>query len=132
MGESQERERVLAHFSQRYYECNPKAISSEDGAHTLACALMLLNTDLHGHNIGKRMSCSDFIGNLEGLNQGSDFPRELLKQAPERASRVERLPSRPLSCCCGGGGGGGKRERLCAWLAPEARFFDNAKQERCA
>ncbi|XP_062989282.1 PH and SEC7 domain-containing protein 1 [Elgaria multicarinata webbii] len=79
MGETQERERVLAHFSQRYYECNPKAISSEDGAHTLTCALMLLNTDLHGHNIGKRMSCSDFIGNLEGLNKGSDFPRELLK-----------------------------------------------------
>ncbi|XP_078247273.1 PH and SEC7 domain-containing protein 1 isoform X1 [Pogona vitticeps] len=79
MGETQERERVLAHFSQRYYECNPKAISSEDGAHTLTCALMLLNTDLHGHNIGKRMSCSDFILNLEGLNEGSDFPRELLK-----------------------------------------------------
>uniref|UniRef100_A0A672TJT2 Pleckstrin and Sec7 domain containing n=1 Tax=Strigops habroptila TaxID=2489341 RepID=A0A672TJT2_STRHB len=49
MGETQERERVLAHFSQRYYECNPNAISSEDGAHTLTCALMLLNTDLHGH-----------------------------------------------------------------------------------
>ncbi|XP_013923479.1 PREDICTED: PH and SEC7 domain-containing protein 1-like, partial [Thamnophis sirtalis] len=79
MGETQERERILAHFSQRYYECNPKTIPSEDGAHTLACALMLLNTDLHGYNIGKRMSCSDFIGNLEGLNQGSDFPRELLK-----------------------------------------------------
>ncbi|XP_048361528.1 PH and SEC7 domain-containing protein 1 isoform X2 [Sphaerodactylus townsendi] len=79
MGETQERERVLAHFSQRYYECNPAAISSEDGVHTLTCALMLLNTDLHGHNIGKRMSCSDFIGNLEGLNGGSDFPRDLLK-----------------------------------------------------
>ncbi|XP_027733861.1 PH and SEC7 domain-containing protein 1 isoform X3 [Empidonax traillii] len=49
MGETQERERVLAHFSQRYYECNPNAIPSEDGAHTLTCALMLLNTDLHGH-----------------------------------------------------------------------------------
>ncbi|NXD19682.1 PSD1 protein, partial [Spelaeornis formosus] len=79
MGETQERERVLAHFSQRYYECNPSAISSEDGAHTLTCALMLLNTDLHGHNIGKRMSCSDFIVNLEGLNGGTDFPKELLK-----------------------------------------------------
>ncbi|XP_068875587.1 PH and SEC7 domain-containing protein 1 isoform X4 [Aphelocoma coerulescens] len=79
MGETQERERVLAHFSQRYYECNPNSISSEDGAHTLTCALMLLNTDLHGHNIGKRMSCSDFIGNLEGLNGGTDFPKELLK-----------------------------------------------------
>ncbi|KAF2979640.1 hypothetical protein EK904_002995 [Melospiza melodia maxima] len=79
MGETQERERVLAHFSQRYYECNPNAVSSEDGAHTLTCALMLLNTDLHGHNIGKRMSCSEFIGNLEGLNGGTDFPKELLK-----------------------------------------------------
>uniref|UniRef100_A0A8C3SFC1 Pleckstrin and Sec7 domain containing n=1 Tax=Chelydra serpentina TaxID=8475 RepID=A0A8C3SFC1_CHESE len=79
MGETQERERVLAHFSQRYYQCNPIAVSSEDGVHTLTCALMLLNTDLHGHNIGKRMSCSDFIGNLEGLNRGSDFPKELLK-----------------------------------------------------
>ncbi|NWH78761.1 PSD1 protein, partial [Piaya cayana] len=79
MGETQERERVLAHFSQRYYECNPNAISSEDGTHTLTCALMLLNTDLHGHNIGKRMSCSDFICNLEGLNGGTDFPKELLK-----------------------------------------------------
>uniref|UniRef100_A0A8C0GL63 Pleckstrin and Sec7 domain containing n=1 Tax=Chelonoidis abingdonii TaxID=106734 RepID=A0A8C0GL63_CHEAB len=79
MGETQERERVLAHFSQRYYQCNPNAVSSEDGVHTLTCALMLLNTDLHGHNIGKRMSCSDFIGNLEGLNGGSDFPKELLK-----------------------------------------------------
>ncbi|KFV65175.1 PH and SEC7 domain-containing protein 1, partial [Dryobates pubescens] len=79
MGETQERERVLAHFSQRYYECNPNAIPSEDGAHTLTCALMLLNTDLHGHNIGKRMSCADFIGNLEGLNGGTDFPKELLK-----------------------------------------------------
>ncbi|RLW04203.1 hypothetical protein DV515_00006029 [Chloebia gouldiae] len=94
MGETQERERVLAHFSQRYYECNPNAISSEDGAHTLTCALMLLNTDLHGHNIGKRMSCSDFIGNLEGLNGGTDFPKELLKSlgiglAPMGVCRAE-------------------------------------------
>ncbi|XP_041032213.1 PH and SEC7 domain-containing protein 1-like isoform X2 [Carcharodon carcharias] len=79
MGETQERERVLIHFSHRYHQCNPDAISAEDGIHTLTCALMLLNTDLHGHNIGKRMSCSDFIGNLEGLNDGKDFPKELLK-----------------------------------------------------
>ncbi|XP_078387113.1 PH and SEC7 domain-containing protein 1-like isoform X2 [Cetorhinus maximus] len=79
MGETQERERVLIHFSHRFHQCNPDAISAEDGIHTLTCALMLLNTDLHGHNIGKRMSCSEFIGNLEGLNDGKDFPKELLK-----------------------------------------------------
>ncbi|KAJ8248470.1 hypothetical protein GJAV_G00242360 [Gymnothorax javanicus] len=82
MGETQERERVLSHFSQRYLHCNPNAIPSEDSVHTLTCALMLLNTDLHGHNIGKRMSCMQFIGNLEGLNNGRDFPKELLKLLP--------------------------------------------------
>uniref|UniRef100_A0A3Q4I2N3 Pleckstrin and Sec7 domain containing 2 n=1 Tax=Neolamprologus brichardi TaxID=32507 RepID=A0A3Q4I2N3_NEOBR len=49
MGETQERERVLVHFSRRYCHCNPQTPTSEDGAHTLTCALMLLNTDLHGH-----------------------------------------------------------------------------------
>uniref|UniRef100_A0A8C9T891 Pleckstrin and Sec7 domain containing n=1 Tax=Scleropages formosus TaxID=113540 RepID=A0A8C9T891_SCLFO len=79
MGETQERERVLSHFSRRYLQCNPKIIPSEDSVHTLTCALMLLNTDLHGHNVGKRMSCPQFIGNLEGLNDGQDFPKDLLK-----------------------------------------------------
>ncbi|XP_027864591.1 PH and SEC7 domain-containing protein 2 isoform X1 [Xiphophorus couchianus] len=80
MGETQERERVLVHFSRRYCHCNPLTPTSEDGAHTLTCALMLLNTDLHGHvNIGKKMSCQQFISNLDGLNNSNDFPKELLK-----------------------------------------------------
>ncbi|KAM4525326.1 uncharacterized protein PAE49_001289 isoform 2-T2 [Odontesthes bonariensis] len=79
MGETQERERVLSHFSRRYLDCNPKVMPSEDAVHTLTCALMLLNTDLHGQNLGKRMSCTQFIGNLEGLNDGQDFTKDLLK-----------------------------------------------------
>uniref|UniRef100_A0A673X6X6 PH and SEC7 domain-containing protein 1-like n=1 Tax=Salmo trutta TaxID=8032 RepID=A0A673X6X6_SALTR len=90
MGETQERERVLAHFSRRYLQCNPNAIPSEDSVHTLTCALMLLNTDLHGHNIGKKMSILQFISNLEGLNDGKDFPRELLK-ALYNSIRNEKL-----------------------------------------
>ncbi|XP_062856663.1 PH and SEC7 domain-containing protein 2 isoform X2 [Trichomycterus rosablanca] len=79
MGETQERERVLVHFSKRFCSCNSEALTSEDGAHTLTCALMLLNTDLHGHNIGKKMSCQQFYSNLDGLNDGKDFAKELLK-----------------------------------------------------
>ncbi|XP_067901163.1 PH and SEC7 domain-containing protein 1 isoform X2 [Heterodontus francisci] len=79
MGETQERERVLIHFSERYYQCNKGIIPSQDGVHCLTCALMLLNTDLHGHNIGKKMTCQDFINNLDGLNAGKDFPKDLLK-----------------------------------------------------
>ncbi|XP_073686195.1 PH and SEC7 domain-containing protein 1 isoform X1 [Garra rufa] len=79
MGETQERERVLIHFSNRYYQCNPTIITTQDGVHCLTCALMLLNTDLHGPNIGKKMTCQEFVNNLDGLNGGQDFPRELLK-----------------------------------------------------
>ncbi|XP_059179921.1 PH and SEC7 domain-containing protein 1 [Centropristis striata] len=79
MGETQERERVLAQFSRRYRQSNPESLSTEDSVHTLTCAVMLLNTDLHGNNVGKRMSCSQFITNLEGLNDGKDFPKDLLK-----------------------------------------------------
>ncbi|XP_030604645.1 PH and SEC7 domain-containing protein 1-like isoform X2 [Archocentrus centrarchus] len=79
MGETQERERVLAHFSRRFRQCNPESLASEDSIHTLTCAVMLLNTDLHGNNVGKRMSSSQFISNLEGLNNGKDFPKDLLK-----------------------------------------------------
>ncbi|XP_058506939.1 uncharacterized protein psda isoform X2 [Solea solea] len=78
MGETQERERVLSHFSKRYRECN-STDNTEDSVHTLTCAVMLLNSDLHGNNVGKRMSCNQFVSNLEGLNDGRDFPKDLLK-----------------------------------------------------
>ncbi|KAF6084761.1 pleckstrin and Sec7 domain containing 3 [Phyllostomus discolor] len=79
VGETQERERVLIHFSSRYFHCNPDTIASQDGVHCLTCAMMLLNTDLHGHNIGKKMTCQEFIANLQGVNEGADFPKDLLK-----------------------------------------------------
>ncbi|XP_043479328.1 PH and SEC7 domain-containing protein isoform X1 [Leptopilina heterotoma] len=79
-GETQERERVLVHFSKRYLDCNPGSFNSQDAVHTLTCAIMLLNTDLHGQNIGRKMSCSEFIENLWELNDGDNFPREVLKQ----------------------------------------------------
>ncbi|XP_015606332.1 PH and SEC7 domain-containing protein 2 isoform X2 [Cephus cinctus] len=79
-GETQERERVLVHFSKRYLDCNPGTFNSQDAVHTLTCAIMLLNTDLHGQNIGRKMSCSEFIENLSELNDGDNFPREVLKQ----------------------------------------------------
>lgn len=78
-GETQERERILYQFSRRFHHCNPRVFPSVDSVHTLTCAIMLLNTDLHGQNIGKSMSCQEFITNLNGLRDGGNFPKELLK-----------------------------------------------------
>jgi PH/SEC7 domain-containing protein len=41
---------------------------------------MLLNTDLHGQNISRKMTCNEFIENLSGLNESENFPRDILKQ----------------------------------------------------
>lgn len=30
-------------------------------------------------NIGKKMTCQEFIANLQGMNDGKDFPKGLLK-----------------------------------------------------
>lgn len=78
-GETQERERILYQFSKRFQDCNPGVFPSVDSVHTLTCAVMLLNTDLHGQNIGKSMSCQEFVTNLNGLRDGGNFPKELLK-----------------------------------------------------
>jgi hypothetical protein len=42
-GETQERERVLVHFSKRFLDCNPGTLNSQDAVHTLTCAIMLVS-----------------------------------------------------------------------------------------
>ncbi|KAJ8379837.1 hypothetical protein SKAU_G00006150 [Synaphobranchus kaupii] len=79
IGETQERERVLDHFSHRFHHCNPESLSSPSAVLTLTCALMLLNTDLHGQNVGKAMSISTFVANLDGMNEEKNFCKDLLK-----------------------------------------------------
>ncbi|XP_026153453.1 PH and SEC7 domain-containing protein 4 [Mastacembelus armatus] len=90
IGETQERERVLQHFSCRFHECNPEAFSSSGAVLALTCALMLLNTDLHGQHVGKTMSSSKFVFNLEGMNEGENFSKDLLK------SLYNSIKSEPL------------------------------------
>eukprot|EP00092_Neocalanus_flemingeri_P015600 GFUD01016888.1.p1 GENE.GFUD01016888.1~~GFUD01016888.1.p1 ORF type:complete len:1159 (+),score=309.13 GFUD01016888.1:124-3600(+) len=83
-GETQDRERVLLHFSKRFLECNPSlrgdTFQSHDSVHTLTCAIMLLNTDLHNEALQQRkMSPEEFVENLAELNDGHNFPEELLR-----------------------------------------------------
>ncbi|XP_070706095.1 PH and SEC7 domain-containing protein 4-like [Pempheris klunzingeri] len=79
IGETQERERVLQHFACRFHECNPDSFSSSGSVLALTCALMLLNTDLHGQNVGKSMSSSKFVSNLDRMDEGENFSKDLLK-----------------------------------------------------
>lgn len=76
-GETMERAQLLSHFAQRYHECNPTVFDGFDEIHALACALLLLNTDLHG-KASKKMSCREFIDNL--LNTDYKYDLAMLKE----------------------------------------------------
>ncbi|KAK6749156.1 hypothetical protein RB195_001638 [Necator americanus] len=76
-GDSSERERLLRFFSTRYHQCDPSLFDTVDDVHTLTCALLLLNSDLHGQNLGKKMTIRDFINNIS--HTGVHYKRDLLK-----------------------------------------------------
>jgi len=67
-GETQERERMLSQFSQRYYDCNSDKFPSSDIVQTLVCALILLNTDLHGGYHRKKSNKLSLGAFIDGLN----------------------------------------------------------------
>uniref|UniRef100_A0A7E4W5I4 SEC7 domain-containing protein n=1 Tax=Panagrellus redivivus TaxID=6233 RepID=A0A7E4W5I4_PANRE len=77
IGESDNRANLLKLFAARYWECNPTLYNSCDELHTLTCALLLLNSDLHGPNTGKKMALRDFVENIG--NTGCRFERNLLR-----------------------------------------------------
>ncbi|UJR33578.1 hypothetical protein I4U23_021015 [Adineta vaga] len=79
IGETQDRERVLHFFAARYLDCNPTTFTSVDACHMLTCAIMLLNTDLHDSKISTKMTFQQFSNNLQELNDGVDFSKDLLK-----------------------------------------------------
>uniref|UniRef100_A0A4W4GQC6 SEC7 domain-containing protein n=1 Tax=Electrophorus electricus TaxID=8005 RepID=A0A4W4GQC6_ELEEL len=54
VGSNEKQKCILTHFSERYHHCNPTAVASVDVMHFMTCAMMLLNTDLHGHYGGIR------------------------------------------------------------------------------
>ncbi|XP_050088519.1 PH and SEC7 domain-containing protein-like isoform X2 [Anopheles aquasalis] len=68
-GETQERERVLQHFANRYQSCNPQEFANLDDIHILTCSMMILNMDLHGNKTRRPMTAGQFVQNLSFLKE---------------------------------------------------------------
>ncbi|PWY69781.1 hypothetical protein BO70DRAFT_146280 [Aspergillus heteromorphus CBS 117.55] len=63
-GETQQVDRVLDAFSQRWCQCNPRhSFKASDVVHTICYSLLLLNTDLHLADIDQKMTKSQFVRN---------------------------------------------------------------------
>jgi hypothetical protein len=62
--ETQQVDRILSAFSQRFFDCNPQSILvNSDVVHALVFSVLLLNTDLHVAEIQDRMTRSQFVRN---------------------------------------------------------------------
>ncbi|KAG8907445.1 hypothetical protein FRB99_004240 [Tulasnella sp. 403] len=67
-GETQQVDRILESFAQRYWDCNPSSLfGSASVVHSVAYSLLLLNTDLHIAELTSHMSRPQFVRNTLGV-----------------------------------------------------------------
>ncbi|KAJ9453658.1 Brefeldin A-inhibited guanine nucleotide-exchange protein 3 [Diplonema papillatum] len=79
--EGQKIERVLEHFSNAYFEMNPKGTCrSDEAVFVLTVGIVMLNTDLHNPRVEKKMSKEKFTSQFRGVNDGQDFDTTFLHE----------------------------------------------------
>lgn len=64
--ETQQIDRFLQAFANRYHECNPGIYSSPDQAYFIAFSLLILHTDVFNKNNKHKMQKADYIKNTRG------------------------------------------------------------------
>jgi hypothetical protein len=64
--ETQQIDRCLQAFANRYHECNPGVYSSPDQAYFIAFSLLILHTDVFNKNNKYKMQKTDYLKNTNG------------------------------------------------------------------
>ena len=64
--ETQQIDRVLQAFANRYHECNPGVYASPDEAYFIAFSILILHTDVFNKNNKHKMQKHDYIKNASG------------------------------------------------------------------
>ncbi|PNS19483.1 Arf guanine nucleotide exchange factor sec74 [Sphaceloma murrayae] len=71
--ETQQVDRVMQAFADRYHECNPGIFLSPDEAYVVAFSLMMLHTDAFNKNNKYKMQKNDYIKNTRGQHVSEDI-----------------------------------------------------------
>lgn len=74
---------LLEHFAEHWHKSTNEPFANSDAAFTLAYAVIMLNMDQHNHNVKKQnipMTVEDFKKNLNGVNGGNDFDKDMLEE----------------------------------------------------
>ncbi|KAK3718512.1 hypothetical protein LTR37_005016 [Vermiconidia calcicola] len=70
--ETQQVDRVIQAFADRYHECNPGIFVAPDQAYIIAFSLMMLHTDAFNKNNKRKMQKQDYIKNTSGQQVSDD------------------------------------------------------------
>ncbi|KAI8961460.1 hypothetical protein F5Y11DRAFT_366700 [Daldinia sp. FL1419] len=88
--ETQQVDRILVAFSNRWCDCNPNhGFKTTDVIHTLCYSIMLLNTDLHLADIDQKMTKSQFVKNTM-----TTVKHAIVDSVPEAFDRASILPGK--------------------------------------
>ncbi|KAI0382555.1 hypothetical protein F5Y04DRAFT_252897 [Hypomontagnella monticulosa] len=88
--ETQQVDRILVAFSNRWCDCNPNhGFKTTDVIHTMCYSIMLLNTDLHLADIDQKMTKSQFVKNTM-----TTIKHAVADSAPEAFDRASVLPGK--------------------------------------
>ncbi|EEH07661.1 protein transporter sec73 [Histoplasma capsulatum G186AR] len=64
--ETQQIDRVLQSFADRYHECNPGIFTSAEQAYFIGFSLLILHTDVFNKNNKRKMQKADYVRNTQG------------------------------------------------------------------
>ncbi|KAL8816354.1 MAG: hypothetical protein Q9223_004623, partial [Gallowayella weberi] len=71
--ETQQIDRVLQAFANRYHECNPGIYASPDEAYFIAFSLLILHTDGFNKNNKRKMQKTDYTKNAQGTGVADEI-----------------------------------------------------------
>lgn len=112
-GETQEVDRVLEAFAQRYIDCNHQSIfGSKDVVHAITYSILLLNTDLHvaQQSSSSKMSRSAFVKNtLQVVQSQTSQADRASEDSSAHGISLTRTETGELSVHGSTHGSGGKR-----------------------
>ncbi|KAE8163039.1 hypothetical protein BDV40DRAFT_287991 [Aspergillus tamarii] len=71
--ETQQIDRFLQSFADRYHECNPGIFASTDKAYFIAFSILILHTDVFNKNNKRKMQKPDYVKNTSGQGISEDI-----------------------------------------------------------
>lgn len=77
-GESQQIDRIVEIFANKYLTDNKQQFKSANAAYTFTYLLIMFQTDRYNPNVVDKMSLKDFTRLARGINDGDDIPSEVI------------------------------------------------------